>query len=250
MKTIAFVLFSLFFFSSCSHQTEFTSQEYSKSSAKNCKSDYNCATIHLQVLQATTKNSISDSINNAIFNAVRNGVYAGENPKEVKSYADLTRSFVSVFNSVKNELQQNEIPSWEASADVKVGFQSKRILNVVVTHYLFTGGAHGYGAVKSLLFDPNTGKIMGLNQIFSNVAKINSLAESKFRIQQNIEPNTSLTDAGYFFENNIFVLPKNILFTKKGITLHYNPYEVASYASGPITLELSYDEIKDYYLLK
>lgn len=250
MKTLAFVLVSLFFFSSCSNQTEFAIQVYSKSSAKNCKSDYNCSNINLTVLQATNKNSISDSINNSIFNAVRNGVYAGENPKEVKNYADLTNSFVSVFNSVKNELKQNEIPSWEASAEVKVGFQSKRILNIVVTHYLFTGGAHGYGAVESLLFNPKTGKIIRQNQIFSDIAKITSLAESKFRIQQKMEPNTSLTDAGYFFENNIFVLPKNILLTKKGITLHYNQYEVASYASGPIELELSYDEIKDCFLLK
>ena len=250
MKTIAFILVSLFFFSSCSHQTEFTTQEYSKSSAKNCKSDYNCANINLNVLQATTKNSVSDSINKAIFKAVRNGVYTGENPKEVKNYADLTNSFISVFNSVKNELKQNEIPSWEASADVKISFQSRNILNVVVTHYLFTGGAHGYTALESLLFNPKTGKIISLNQIFSNVAKITSLAESKFRIQQKIEQNTSLTDSGYFFEKNIFVLPKNILFTQKGITLHYNQYEVASYANGPIELELSYDEIQDSLLLK
>ncbi|PWA04304.1 DUF3298 and DUF4163 domain-containing protein [Flavobacterium psychrotolerans] len=250
MRAIYSIFFLSLFFVSCTKKTEFETQNYNKSSAKDCKNDYNCANINLTVLEATQKNNVSDSINNAIFNAVRNSVYTGEKPKEVKNYVDLTNSFVSIFTEIKNDLQQDKIPSWEATAKVKVGYQSNRILNVVVDSYLFTGGAHGYSALKSLLFDAKTGKLLPINKVFSDINKIVSIAETKFRIQQKIPENSSFTDAGYFLDKNIFVLSKNVLFTKKGITLHYNQYEVASYVKGPIEIELPYGEIDQYLLVK
>ena len=48
------------------------------------------------------------------------------------------------------------------------------------------------------------------------------------------------------FEKEKFYLPNNIGFTKKGIALCYNQYEVASYADGPIVLTLPFNEVKKY----
>ena len=250
MKTIYSIFIMCLFFISCTTKTEFKTVNYSKSSAKDCNDDYNCASINLTVLEAQNGNATSDSINKAIFKTVRNSVFVGENPKEIKTYNDLTHSFITLFTELKTELKQDSIPSWEATVKTKVGYQSSKVINIVVDYYLFTGGAHGYGAVNSLLFDPKTGKILTKTKLFSDAGKILSLAEAKFRNQQKIPQNTSFTDAGYFFDKNIFILPKNILFTKKGLTLHYNQYEIASYANGPIEIELSFDEIGQYLLVK
>lgn len=250
MKKIYSILFVSFLFVACNNKTEFTPKVYHESSAKNCKDDYNCANINLEVLEAANKSDVSNAINATLFDTIKNAVYTGENPKEVKNYSDLTHSFVSLFTKLKTELKQDKIPSWEATTKTTVGYQSSKILNVVIDYYVFTGGAHGYGAVKSVLFDPKTGKILTLDKLFSDIEKVKSLAETKFRVQEKIAQDKSLTDAGYFFDKDIFVLPKNILFTAKGLTLHYNQYEVASYANGPIEIELTYEELKPYLIVE
>ena len=48
------------------------------------------------------------------------------------------------------------------------------------------------------------------------------------------------------FENDEFYLPNNIGFTKNGLQLIYNQYEVASYADGPMSITLPYAEIRNY----
>ena len=40
------------------------------------------------------------------------------------------------------------------------------------------------------------------------------------------------------FEENQFTLPENIGLSADAIVLHYNPYEVASYADGSLILEI------------
>lgn len=250
MKIIYSIFLLCFVLVSCNKKTEFTPKVYHESSAKECKSDYNCANINIEVIEATNKRDISNFINATIFDSIKNAVYIGENPNEVENYTDLTHSFVSLFTKLKSELKQDKIPSWEASTKTKVGYQSNKMLNVVIDYYVFTGGAHGYGAVRSLLFDAKTGKILPLSEIFSDIEKVKSLAETKFRKQEKIAQNTSLNDAGYFFDKNIFVLPRNIMFTKNGLSLYYNQYEVASYANGPIEIELLYEEVKPYLLIQ
>jgi hypothetical protein len=52
------------------------------------------------------------------------------------------------------------------------------------------------------------------------------------------------------FEKDSFYLPENIGFTKEGVKLLYNQYEVASYADGTIELTLPYNEVKKYLSTK
>ncbi|TFG74190.1 MAG: DUF3298 domain-containing protein, partial [Flavobacteriales bacterium] len=52
-----------------------------------------------------------------------------------------------------------------------------------------------------------------------------------------------INQTGLMFEQDTFYLPENIGFTKDGLQLLYNPYEVASYADGTIVLTLSYQEV-------
>jgi len=44
------------------------------------------------------------------------------------------------------------------------------------------------------------------------------------------------------FEENQFRLPENIGLAADAIILHYNPYEVASYADGSLILEISLEK--------
>jgi hypothetical protein len=42
----------------------------------------------------------------------------------------------------------------------------------------------------------------------------------------------TLEEAGFTFDDNTFTLSQNFALTDKGISLHYNPYEVGPYVMG------------------
>jgi hypothetical protein len=44
-----------------------------------------------------------------------------------------------------------EALSWEAEIEGSIKYQSDRILNLQIKHYTYTGGAHGYQGLRSLL---------------------------------------------------------------------------------------------------
>lgn len=246
MKRILICCLLCLLFLSCEKDLSLNEKTYSKTSTTNCANEYNCAKISLKIIAASNKSFVSDSINKKIFNVVRNTVYAGENPEEIKNYLELNNFFISEFNAMKVDLNQDKLPSWEAILQTKITFRSKDILNITIDSYTYTGGAHGYEAVQSLLFDVNSGKIIPQEKLFKNLNVVKEIAERAFRKQQKIANDLSLTDAGYFFENDKFVLPQNIIITKKGLLLHYNPYEAASYGQGPIEVELPFSTIKPY----
>ena len=123
-------------------------------------------------------------------------------------------------------------------------------MNIEINHYTFTGGAHGYQGLRSLLFDPNTGKSISNQQLFKNPNAFKAMAEKKFRAKYKIPENKSINSTGLMFEDEKFILPQNIFYTDKGLLLYYNSYEVASYADGPKELFLPYTEVNDYLLLK
>ena len=59
------------------------------------------------------------------------------------------------------------VQKWMEGKPVKkLIFVKGKMINVVIDYYVFTGGAHGYSAVRSLAFNPKTGKILPLNEIF------------------------------------------------------------------------------------
>lgn len=243
------VLGFLFALVACTKELKTSTSTYYKSSSTDTSAVYNESKIKLEITHFEGNTPTAKALNKRIFTAVCNSVYTGERIAEVKNYNDLVNSFVSNYAQIKTDLKQDSLPSWEAQATIKINYQAAKLLNITLDYYLFTGGAHGYGATESLLFNPANGRTYKLTEVFSNTAKLTELVEAKFRVQLKIPAKTSLTEAGYFFADDTFVLPKNFIFSDKGIQFHYNTYEVACYAQGPIDVLVSYDELGDLFLL-
>ncbi len=66
------------------------------------------------------------------------------------------------------------------------------------------------------------------------------------RKENQIPEGGSINATGFWFENDGFYLPETFGISKKSITLHYNQYEIASYAEGPITIEIPLTEVKEW----
>jgi hypothetical protein len=234
----------------CTKEWKTTQQTYYKATSADTSAIYNEAKIKLEITQFEGNDPAVKALNKRIFTSVCNSVYTGETIQEVKNYNALVQSFVTNYTQIKAELKQDSLPAWEAQAKAKINYQSKKLLNITVEYYLFTGGAHGYGATESLLFNPENGSTYKLNELFSNTAQLTELVEAKFRTHLKIPAKSSLTDAGYFFADDRFILPKNYIISEKGIQFHYNTYEVACYAQGPIDLFISYTDLGELYLLQ
>ena len=168
---------------------------------------------------------------------------------EATTIDEAVASFNEGYSGLKDKFE-DETAEWEAKINAQVSHDDKNLLTVHLDSYLFTGGAHGYKAIRYLNFDKKKGKELENWELFKNLPDFEKFAEEKFRSKENILKGTSINSTGFMFEKDVFYLPENMGFTDKGLHLVYNPYEVASYADGPIDLLLPYAEIKNFLAYK
>lgn len=164
---------------------------------------------------------------------------------KVSTIEEAISSFKNGFLELK-KMYPDETLGWEATIKGSVTYENKDVLSIQLETYLFTGGAHGYSVTRLLNFDKKKNSVLENWEIFNDADGFEHFAEIKFKIQEDIPQNGSINSTGLMFENDEFYLPNNIGFTKNGVQLIYNQYEVASYADGPMTIILPYDEIKNY----
>lgn len=100
-------------------------------------------------------------------------------------------------------------------------------------NYVYSGGAHGNYGVSYRTYDISLKKLVSFYDFFSE--------EAYDTLLPLIEKEIKIRDI-FTFDDSIFVTD-NVYFTEKGVMFVYNPYEIASYAQGIITVFLSYDKI-------
>lgn len=232
---------------SCSKELNFENQSFEKTTTLDCTE--NCPNIQLEIPIAKNANIISDSINNAVFAAVKSIVDFGDKPNSSSDYEQLAHSFIQAYEKLKKDFPKDRF-GWEAKIEGKIKHSSEHILNIEINHYTFTGGAHGYAGLRSLIFDPKTGKKIENEKLFKNWELFKVFAETKFRNKYEIPKDQPINSTGMFFENDVFQVSQNIFFTDEGILLHYNPYEIAAYVDGSRNLLIKYDEANDYLITK
>lgn len=244
-----FIIFTLLLFSAarCSNELVFEEQSFQKKTTLPCKD--NCPQINVKIPVANAVPIVADSINKKVFSVLKEIIYFGEKPYTSTNYDGLLTSFIGSYEKLQKEFPNDKF-GWEADIEGSLKYQSDSIINIEIKHYTYTGGAHGYQGLRSLLFDPSTGKFIPNNKLFKDKNAFKAFAEKKFRAKYKIPANKSINSTGLMFEDEKFTLPQNIFYTDKGLLLYYNSYEAASYADGPKELLLSYSEVKEYLSLK
>ena len=244
-----FIIYTLLLFSAaqCSNELVFEEESFQQKTTMPCKE--NCPSISVKIPVANAVPVVADSINKKVFSVMKEIIYFGEKPYTATNYNSLLASFIDSYEKLQKEFPNDKF-GWEADIEGYVKYQSDAVLNIEIKHYTYTGGAHGYQGLRSLLFDPNTGKSISNDELFSDKAAFKAFAEKKFRTKYKIPANKSINATGLMFEKEKFQLPQNIFYTDKGLLLYYNSYEAASYADGPKELLLPYTEVNDYLAVK
>ncbi len=111
------------------------------------------------------------------------------------------------------------------------------------------GGAHGLGNSSFFTYSVKENKVLGFEDFFKpdTQEELKKLLNKKVRAQNGITQDLSLQEAD--FEGNCFIVDEikftdNFYPSSKGVTFHYNSYEVQAYAFGPYEITLSWEELE------
>lgn len=236
MKKIYNCLFFVLILS-CTSEKKLTFSTYELTN-EPCTS---CASVSLNLPKATPETMVTQRINGAIEGLVIDLLSFSEE-NDLESLDAAIDSFKSAYKELIAKF--DESPEWEFSAEGEITYQTANLLCIEVSAYIFTGGAHGYNSSNFLLFDPETGNMLGIEDIFEDINAFEKIAEKKFRSQEGIPANKSINDTGFMFEKGVFELPEDVGFHEDQVVLIYNQYDVASYAYGQIMVEIPLEEIR------
>lgn len=243
----------IFFFAILSCQKDvpliFSSESFTELAIDTCKT-VSCPDITINYIEAQGDKTISERINSEINKFISAALNIGEDtiPK-AKTIAEAASDFIKVAR-----LHAADFPDMSAEyfAEINVSesLNTTEIVSVEMQHYLYTGGAHGSGYTFFLNVDPRTGFEIPSEALFKNNTEFVKFAEEKFREVNNIPANENINATGFWFDDNRFYIPDTVGFTDTSLILIFNQYEIASYAEGPIELEIGLEEVKDYLSFK
>lgn len=128
---------------------------------------------------------------------------------------------------------------WYIDVDYKVMFRTKRLISIGYEHNSYLGGAHGLYGYFYLNIDLKKGKALQLSDLFTDMDKFKAVFH-KYFMEQLMNKSNGSAD---FMLTQTPELPREFCLVPEGILLHYNIYEIASYARGDITLLIPYHEV-------
>lgn len=191
----------------------------------------------------TAAEAYEDSVNRLICEFIRNrSSYSANNYPCVLSERNVY-ACLDTFASFYYEDEYEESILWEFDSNIEIKDAFTDFVELHLSEWQFTGGAHGNGTYTILKLDKNDGSALGLSDFFTNPEELNRIAESFFRELMELGENDDLTEAGFWFQDGKFSVNDNFFFTANQVTFFYNAYEIAPYAGGSTELKIPLDKI-------
>jgi len=249
MNYIFRLLLLLIILSGCSNEPTlvFATEEFTEAQLEICKTE-TCSSVSLDYLKASGDPFLSEEINNAITSYIISGLFLGDDAiPTAKNIEEAAKDFILAYRDHQPDIPADlDFGGYEAEITVRKSYRSEQMISLEAISYLFTGGAHGYGSTSYLNFDSATGALIENANLFANYSGFEAFAEIKFKEAHGIPENDNINASGFWFENNRFYLPESIGFDENNLIIIYNSYEIASYAAGPIFLEIPLTEVASF----
>lgn len=139
---------------------------------------------------------------------------------------------------------------YELSISHEVTYPSPRVASILWNIWSFTGGAHGMLDIVANNYDRSTGYPLLLEDLFVDpdlaVLQFSKAARRVLaEADQGSEDGAGIPDEMLMagtepVEDNFRIF----IVTPSGIRLHFQPYQVAPWAAGPQTVDVSLDELQ------
>lgn len=213
-------------------------------------------TIKLAYLLNSPQPGVADSINNAVVYACFGDEYEGMPvAKAVEAYRssyikDYRTDLVNLYEEdKKNNAGSSEVNAWYSyynNIDAQPLTDNPKVLVYYVSTSSYTGGAHGIYSVDYLNFDPETGHLITLDDVFKEGSKekLSEMLLAQLMKKLNVATLNELQELAYLQDTEMFP-SNNFNLGKDNITFFYNVYEIAPYSSGTTEISLPYSDLKD-----
>jgi hypothetical protein len=190
--------------------------------------------------------------------------------KELKSISDDERCKLELTypqieglpdTAVQNKI--NKILKYETESNVKDcerGFEEivnyttnlnrNNILSITINYYAYwEGAAHPQSSSTCHNFDIKNGQELKLKDLINpdSLKTLSSIADGILKKEKNTD---KLSDLGFFIESIDLTGEEDFYITETGIVLSYDAYEIASYATGPIEINIPFSLIENLLLRK
>lgn len=227
-------------------ELNFEQQHFEKELASCVSDSLTCARVSATFPQAVRGNEAAcHRINDSIAYYVRESLSVmAISREEVHQDLDtIAQQFLSDYEEVLDQSSDYQLP-WLVETTGEVVHQSPATVAIAIENYSFTGGAHPNSYTTLLNFDVQTGQLLNLEDVVSDLGALSVIVEQKFRYYHELEEDTDLNEAGFFWDQD-FYLPSNFSRVDSGMYFLYNAYEAAAYAIGTTELFVSNEELED-----
>lgn len=135
---------------------------------------------------------------------------------------------------------------WSESPAIQPVYNDDELLSMLASNYVYTGGAHGMYQDFVVNYSVKEGRFVYLKDIFPGLdtPKGKRYYEEKLSPLLTAKARKLLTSDGECYLQADKVMPSpNFAFTKDGIVMRYQPYEIAPWAAGVVEVPLTWSEI-------
>jgi len=158
--------------------------------------------------------------------------------KQSIAWYDEILSDTSFFEDLQYKMQ------YTFETGFQTGFNSKEFISIVMSHYQFTGGAHGNYFAVGYNIKMKDGRVLTLKDLIKGDSFGLLAYECEQAILEKYEANT-LIEAG-LFEDEITILDDHDFYIIPGmLVLQFDPYEIGPWSMGEVTAEIPFEKIKD-----
>lgn len=213
--------------------------------------------LRMQVPYVEENSVLSQSLQRFLVSIPRQGAFAEECDGTVDGMANsYLRAYIMQYLQEGKEAidsygeDMNAAATWmnyEELAEGTVAFQEGNYLSYQFKVFSYMGGAHGNTTTVNRVFDLNSQQVITLSNLFSvdNLAEVGVLLRQALAVLNECETVEQLAQAGIFFSANDIEPTDNFMLDGKGLTWIYDPYEIAPYAYGPVTVSLTWQQLVD-----
>ena len=134
--------------------------------------------------------------------------------------------------------------TWEDHVNGYFSGRYKQFLSYMVEIYSFRGGVHGINTMTPVVFDKNTGDVVPEEAFFADGYRepVAALLQAHLpeALENDEEALAAVFEPGLLGPNGLYEV------TRDGVTWYYQPYDIAPYYLGVISISIPWSELKPY----
>lgn len=213
--------------------------------------------LNMEIPYVEGNTSLSQSLERFLASIPRQGAFTEDSDGTLQSMVDnYLRSYIMQYlqegkeaiDSYGEDMQAAATwMSYEEQANGNVVYTEGPFLSYQFKVYSYMGGAHGNTVTLNRVYDMASQMPITLSNLFTPDAldSVGVVLRNALAVQNECETIEQLAEKNIFFSAMEIEPNDNFLLDNKGLTWIYDPYEIAPYAYGAVSVSLPWSKLVD-----